>query len=54
MQDYQAKLNPFSAFQQRESEAQLDRLQIHDRALLAGSRSVQILSDISCAICIQS
>ncbi|KAK9849137.1 hypothetical protein WJX84_006719 [Apatococcus fuscideae] len=36
--DYQAKLNPFSAFQQRECEAQLDRMQMHDRALLAGSR----------------
>ena len=38
MQDYQAKLNPFSAFQQQESQAQVDRLQIHDKALLAGSR----------------
>lgn len=39
-QAYAARLNPFAEFKQNESEAQLKQLQLHDKALLAGSKLI--------------
>ncbi|PNW84168.1 hypothetical protein CHLRE_04g223900v5 [Chlamydomonas reinhardtii] len=35
---YEARVNPFAEFQQSEAEARLKNLQVHDRAVLAGSK----------------
>ncbi|GIL86016.1 hypothetical protein Vretifemale_14276, partial [Volvox reticuliferus] len=35
---YEARVNPFAEFQQSEAELRVRNLQVHDRALLAGSR----------------
>ncbi|GLC42313.1 hypothetical protein PLESTB_000660600 [Pleodorina starrii] len=37
---YEARVNPFAEFQQSEAELRVRNLQVHDRALLAGSRLV--------------
>ena len=37
-QAYEAQLNPFVEFQQHESESRVNKLNLHDRALLSGSR----------------
>lgn len=38
LQAYQAQLNPFVQFQQKESERSLNRVALHDRAILSGSK----------------
>ena len=38
MQAYEARLNPFVEFQQHETESHVNKLNLHDRALLSGSR----------------
>eukprot|EP00775_Hariotina_reticulata_P011436 gene11436-11582_t len=38
--EYEARLNPFAEFQLSESEARLKGMQLHDKALLAGSRLI--------------
>ena len=38
LQAYEARLNPFVEFQQHETESHVNKLNLHDRALLSGSR----------------
>lgn len=38
LQAYEARLNPFVEFQQHETESRVNKLNLHDRALLSGSR----------------
>jgi homeobox protein cut-like len=38
--EYEARLNPFAEFQLSESESRLKGMQLHDKALLAGSRLI--------------
>ena len=42
LQAYEARLNPFVEFQQHETESHVNKLNLHDRALLSGSRQAPV------------
>ena len=44
LQAYEARLNPFVEFQQHETESHVNKLNLHDRALLSGSRWPSVTS----------
>ena len=50
MQAYEARLNPFVEFQQHETESHVNKLNLHDRALLSGSRQAFIA--MCCSACV--
>ena len=52
MQAYEARLNPFVEFQQHESESHVNKLNLHDRALLSGSRHAS--TSLRCPACLSS
>ncbi len=52
MQAYEARLNPFVEFQQHETESHVNKLNLHDRALLSGSRHAS--TSLRCPACLSS
>ena len=52
MQAYEARLNPFVEFQQHETESHVNKLNLHDRALLSGSRHTS--TSLCCPACVSS